>query len=110
MVEPVERVAVVASLQPGAAEAARELVELGPPFDPASAGLRRHAVYLSAREVVFVFEGPAAERRVARVVDDMAISASFAAWGQLLASTPRLAHQAYHWERSPRALEAKQAW
>jgi hypothetical protein len=57
-----------------------------------------------------VFEGPAAERRVAGVVDDMVVSASFAAWGALLASTPRLAHEAYHWECSPWALEVKQAW
>jgi hypothetical protein len=110
MARPDECVVVVAPLRRGASARARELIERGPPFDPATVDLRRHAVYLSAREVVFVFEGPAAERHVASLVDDMAISASFAAWGPILAGTPRLARQAYAWEGSSRILELEPAW
>ena len=76
----------------------------GPPFDPAAFGLARHTVYLSPHEVVFLFEAPDADVHVADIVDDMAVSASFAAWAPLLSGTPRLAHQAYCWEEAPRAL------
>ena len=52
-----EQLAIVASLKPGMEEEARKLIAQGPPFDIGESGLERHTVYLSAREVVFVFEG-----------------------------------------------------
>ena len=53
-----QRIAIVARLKPGAEERAAELIEGGPPFDARARGFERHAVYLSADEIVFVFEGP----------------------------------------------------
>ena len=111
MVEPdptLERVAVIAPLRRGTVERARELVAAGPPFDLTAIGLSRHAVFVSPHEVVFVFEGPDVLRRLGGVIDDMAISASFAAWGPILTGTPRLARQAYEWESAE--LEAEAAW
>jgi len=55
-------------------------------------------VYVSSHEAIFLFEGPDVARDVAGLVDDMAVSAAFSAWGPLVAGTPRLAHQAYFWE------------
>lgn len=49
---------------------AAELLEAGPPFDPADVGLTRHEVYVSAGEVVFVFEGPEVDTVVSDLVDD----------------------------------------
>jgi hypothetical protein len=103
------RIAVVAPLRRGTVERARELVAAGPPFDPTAIGLTRHAVFVSPREVVFLFEGPDVLRRLGGVIDDMAISASFAAWGPILTGTPRLARQAYGWECAAE-LEPEAAW
>jgi hypothetical protein len=92
------QVAVVARLREGAEARARELVAEGPPFDPREMGFDRLAVYLSPGEVIFHFEGKGAAQKLAGVVDDMVVSASFGAWAPLLEGTPRLAHESYFWE------------
>lgn len=63
-----DRVVLVARLKPGAEGRAAALVGEGPPFDPAERGLSRHTVYLSAGEVVFVFEGDEVEWIVEEMV------------------------------------------
>jgi hypothetical protein len=50
-------VAVVVPIRRGTAESARRLVEEGPPFEVERLGLERHHVFVSEREVVFLFEG-----------------------------------------------------
>jgi hypothetical protein len=103
-----EQIAVVAHLRPGAEPEARRLVEGGAPFDPAEAGLERHAVYVSADEVVFVFEGPEVEWIVDEMVDapfQWRLAEAFAAWRTLIDGQPRIARPAYAWSReieSPR--------
>ena len=92
-----ERMAVIAELRPGCEEQARSLLAAGPPFDPTALGLTCHDVYLGHRAVVFAFEGPDVERRVAGLVNDPASSGSFSAWGPLLEGTPTIARSAYHW-------------
>jgi hypothetical protein len=92
-----ERVVVVARLKEGARDQAAELIAAGPPFEPEALGFERHAVYLSAREIVFLFEGPSAAHRLASMVDDMVTSASFSAWAPILEGTPTLAHEFYFW-------------
>src|SRR4029453_15691800 len=49
-------VAVVVPIRRGTAEAARRLVEEGPPFDVERLGLERHHVFLSEREGGFFSE------------------------------------------------------
>src|SRR6266540_6588474 len=56
-------VAVVVPLKRGSAARARALVREGPPFDPAIR-FERHHVFVSEREVVFVFEGEDVKRAV----------------------------------------------
>jgi hypothetical protein len=92
------QVAVVARLREGTEARARELVAQGPPFDPREMGFDRLAVYLSPGEVIFHFEGKGAAQKLANVVDDMVVSASFSGWAPLLEGTPRLAHESYFWE------------
>jgi hypothetical protein len=104
VVEPdngsVERLVVTLKLRQGTHERAAELVAEGPPFDPADLGLIRHAVYLGDDLVIFAFEGEGVEQRVRSVINDPVRSTSFAAWTPLLADTPALAHEVYHWEAS----------
>ena len=96
--EQANRVVVVARLRRGVRDQAMKLIADGPPFEPGTLGFERHAVYLSSEEVVFLFEGPSAARRLAATIDDMVSSASFSAWAGLLKGTPRIAHEQYFWE------------
>jgi hypothetical protein len=95
-----DRLTIVARLQPGRHERAEELLRNGPPFDPEELGLHGHAAYLTAGEVVFVFEAPEVEWIVNDIVDDPVLSAAFAPWRAILAEPPRLAHEHYHWTRA----------
>jgi hypothetical protein len=96
-----EQLALVARLKSGAEPLAAELIGKGPPFDPGEAGLTRHAVYLSAGEVVFVFEGHEVEWVVNDMVDNpfrSQVREAMNAWRPLVESPPRIARAAYVWQ------------
>lgn len=94
------RLVIVARLKPDAYSEAKKLIRGGPPFDPESAGLESHGVYLTATEVVFVFDGHEVEWTVNEVIDDQFVEMAFARWRPLLDGPARVAHQQYYW--SPR--------
>jgi hypothetical protein len=97
------RVAVVARLKPDAEGRAGELVEAGPPFSPGETGFERHAVYLSAGEVVFVFEGPEVEWLVNTLLDDpmqWPLNEAFEQWRPLIDGQPRIARERFFWQRA----------
>jgi hypothetical protein len=102
------QVAVVARLREGTDARARELIAQGPPFDPGEMGFDRLAVYLSPGEVVFHFEGKGAAQKLANVLDDMVVSASFSPWASLLDGMPKLAHESYFWEAENRTPGSSQ--
>ena len=93
------RLMIVARLQEGAHEEAEELIANGPPFDPGELGFHRHAAYLTANEIVFLFEAPEVEWIVNDLVDDPRLSAAFDPWRKLVEGTPRLAHERFYWSR-----------
>lgn len=99
-----KRLVIVGRVRDGAHGEALELVHKGPPFDPAAHGFDRHAVYLSAGEVVFVFEAAAeVEWRVDDLVGDFpprALHEAFDHWRPLLDDQPRIAREEYAWERA----------
>lgn len=95
--ERLEHVAVVVPLKPGAVERARRLIAEGPPFDPAEAGLQHHHVFVSDREVVFVFDGADVSQTVRRLLSDPRVWRLTAAWSACLAGRPRLAEAAFSW-------------
>ena len=97
-----EQIAIVARLKGGAEPRADELIAQGPPFDPSGSGLERHVIYLSADEVVFVFEGTEVEWIVDGLVDELFNGPMIAAlddWRPLLEGNPRIARPAYSWKR-----------
>jgi hypothetical protein len=102
------RIAVVATLRPGATEQAERLIELGPPFDPNRYGIERHDVFLAADTVVFVFEGgePRALMTALSGSDEQSV---MKAWEPLLDGTPRIAREAYSW-RPPVATTWHEGW
>lgn len=96
-----QRLALIARLKPGTEEQAARLVAGGPPFDPAERGLGRHAVYLSAGEVVFVFEGDEVEWIVEEMIHEPAggtMAVALDAWRELVDGPPRIARSVYSWE------------
>ena len=100
-----EKLAIVARLKPGAGAQAAELIEKGPPFDPGEDGrVDRHVVYLSAGEVVFVFEGREVEWVVEELVDlpmHWLAADALQAWRPLVEGEPRIARPAYAWAHGP---------
>jgi hypothetical protein len=94
-----DRLVVVARLRPDTGDRAARLVASGPPFDPDGLGLTRHSVFLTGREVVFVFEGSEVEWMVDDLINDPVTSAAFGAWQPLLEGPPRLAREQYAWSR-----------
>jgi hypothetical protein len=104
----VERLALVARLTPGAQVRAEELLAKGPPFDLQESGFVRHNVFLSATEVVFVFEAHEVEWLVSALVDDpfqwMVIDA-IDAWRPLIDGHPRIAREQFSWERDRPAAD-----
>jgi hypothetical protein len=99
-----DRLMIVARLRDDAYDEAEILLREGPPFEPEHVGLERHAAYLTASEVVFVFEGPEVEWVVNELVDDPAIASFFAPGQKLIDGTPRLAHERYYWSRADAKL------
>ena len=96
------QIAVVARLRDGMEPRAAELIREGPPFDLETAGFERHSIFLSATEVVFVFEGDEVEWLVDKLVDEpfaWDLNDAFAAWRPLVEEPPRLARPQFAWER-----------
>lgn len=98
--QPMETLVVVARLLPGKTVEAERLVAGGPPFDPSELGFHRHSVFLTATDVVFLFEAPGVEWIVDDIVNDQVVSAAFGPWRPLLDGPPRLAHERYAWRRA----------
>lgn len=94
------RLVVVAPLKEGARDQAHELLEQGPPFELDTTPLEQHAVFLTDREVVFLFEGPDVRDTVQRLAQDPGVWRTAAAWRSCLAGRPRLADSAYDWSRA----------
>jgi hypothetical protein len=90
---------IVGHLQEDKHEDAEALLRQGPPFDPGELGLHRHAAYLTANEVVFVFEAPEVEWIVNDIIDDPVLSMAFGPWRAIVDEPPRLAHERYDWAR-----------
>jgi hypothetical protein len=96
----VSRLVLVVPLKPGAHTRARQILDDGPPFALEETGFERHEVYLTEREVVFVFAstGPSATLELA--AGDPKVWKAAAAWRECIAARPRKAEVAYSWERS----------
>jgi hypothetical protein len=96
-----EGVAIVARLKPGAAEQARKLVADGPPFDLRGIEIDRHSVFVSAGEVVFVFEGHQIEWVVDELIDGpfhYALQRALDSWREIVDGAPRIARQQFSWD------------
>ena len=97
-----ERLAIVAHLKEGSDRRASELIGRGAPFDLAETGIVRHFIYLSASEVVFVFEGHEVEWMIDSLIDEpfhYELQRALDEWRPIIEGTPRIAHERFAWER-----------
>jgi hypothetical protein len=94
------RIAIVLPLREEAHEAVRVLLAAGPPFDPEALELDRHLVFLTASEVVFVFESKLGADALEPLLKEPKLWQSVAAWHDHLAGPPRIAEDVFSWERS----------
>jgi hypothetical protein len=95
----VAQLVVVVPLRPGTADRARELLACGPPFELAETDFRRHAVHVTDREVVFVFDSSGESATLTLPADDAALWQAAAAWREVMDEKPRVARLAFSWER-----------
>lgn len=93
---PTERAALVVPLRPGMKAEAEKLLVQGPPFDPRQLGLKRHDVFVTDEEVVFVFEGIPSVF-VEHIAADETVWNAASAWRPLVDGHVRYADQAYAW-------------
>jgi hypothetical protein len=107
-----ERVAIVARLKEGSGPRAAELIAAGPPFDLADTGIAHHSVYLSAGEVVFVFEGHQVEWMVDDLINDPfqpKLQRAFDAWRSIVDGSPRIARERFAWKAQEALAPASKA-
>ncbi len=95
-------IGIVVPLRKGASADALALIEQGPPFDLAAAGIERHDVLLCDREVIFLFEGPRVDETVQRLVHDTSVWQAASGWARLIAGPPRLAEPRFAWSSGRR--------
>jgi hypothetical protein len=94
------RLVVVVPLKEGARARARALLDAGPPFELGDTAFDRHDVFLTEREVVFVFEAPGEATTLELPADDPELWKAAAAWRECLAGRQRKAEVAFSWERA----------
>lgn len=99
--DPHEQIAVVLPLRKSRLSRARELVAQGPPFNPAVLGLRKHEVFLTDAEAVFVFEGPNVRRMLERLTRDPTLWQAGLAWRSCVRGRPRLLAETYRADTPP---------
>jgi hypothetical protein len=90
---------VVVPLKPGMADRARELLAAGPPFELTETEFHRHAVHLTDREVIFVFDTHGDSATLRLPGDDPALWQAAAAWREVLDGKPRVARLVFSWDR-----------
>jgi hypothetical protein len=99
--ETQRRVMVVVPIKPDSHSAVRALLDAGPPFDPSDLpGLERHEVFLTVDEVVFLFDSSFGAHAIEPMLAEPGLWKAAAAWHEYLAGPPRIAEEAYSWQRT----------
>jgi hypothetical protein len=95
-----ESLAVVVPLAEGRCDVVREFLDEGPPFDPGAIGLEKHAVYLTEREAIFVFETEQGVEALERILAEPEVWDVVGAWERCACEEPRVATAIFDWRRS----------
>jgi hypothetical protein len=99
---PLTRVVVRVPVDAAQVERVRELVRRGPPYDLTQVpGLERHEVYVTDRDVMFVFEGADPGFALERVMRDARVWSALERWDDYVAGQPSVLEPDYTWSRRP---------
>ncbi len=93
------RLGVVVPLREGGYEAARRLLERGPPIDLEATRFDRHEVYVTRHEGVSFFETPRPAAALELPGEDRELWRVAAEWRNMMAGRPRTARTVYAWSR-----------
>lgn len=94
-----ERVVLLAALKPGARERALELLEEAAENEDHDAVTDRQSVFLSDRDVIFLFEGEGARASVRELLNDPVLSTFLGGWLPLFDGPLHRAQEAFFFER-----------
>lgn len=93
------RFVVSLPLREGSAEKVRAILAEGPPFDIGDTSLERHEVFLAGDELLFLFEGAAAEAEARRLLAHPRVLDQAGRIGAYAAGSPRFPQEVFAWER-----------
>jgi hypothetical protein len=93
------RFVLTAELRRGSAPEVARILREGPPFDISKTSLERHEVFLSDEEIVFLFEGPHADREASRLLSSRRVLSRGGRIGAHLLAPPRTPAERFSWER-----------
>jgi hypothetical protein len=93
------RFVITAKLKGGAWPEVRDILREGPPFDLEKTSLERHEVFLAEDEVVFLFEGPHADREAGRLLEGPGTLGRASRLASCLGGQLRLSEEVFSWER-----------
>lgn len=93
------RFVITAALRRGSAPEVARILREGPPFDIDETSLERHEVFLSDEEIVFLFEGPHAEREARRLLSSKRVLSQAGRIGLHIKGRPRMPEERFSWER-----------
>jgi hypothetical protein len=97
----VERVVVIARLNPEGRDRALELIAQHQAGHYISTEFERQAIFLAEGEVVFFFEGPDARKKLQSIINDPVRSTYLSHWLPFFDGPLHAAPETYYWERSP---------
>ena len=93
-----ERLVLVAQLNPNSRERARELIAEYSASEDLSGAFDRQGIFLSETEVVFFVEGPDADKSIKAIFDDPSVT-EIGHWLPLFDGPLHRAPEEYYWER-----------
>jgi hypothetical protein len=97
---PATRIAIAVPLRKGRQDRVRQLLQDGPPFDPAAiAGLESHHVYVGEDQVVFAFEGQHLQQALDRLSHTTSVWLAATAWRSCVKGRPAILDSVYAWRR-----------
>ena len=94
------RLVVIVPLKERATERVRELLTAGPPFELADTAFDYHAVHLTPREAVFIFEGRGESATLDLPAENAELWRAAETWSEVIAEKPRVARTAFTWRRA----------
>jgi hypothetical protein len=90
---------ITVPLRRGSADAARQILREGPPFNLEDTSLERHMVFVAGDELVFLFEGAHAEEKALRLLQRPGVLGQAGRLAAHVAGPPRIPAEVFAWAK-----------